>query len=197
MKSAALITVYRILNPIVLGLGRVGIRPNMITGFSLLMTVVGALFLGTGHAVYALLFLGIGGLCDVLDGHLARTTNQETKSGAFFDSFVDRISDGAILLGFAMYGTQHSATLVALSALSILAAFAVSYARARGLSLGVDVTAGPMKRPQRFLFLMALVVGGFGAGIQALEAGMALFLLLTTVTAFARASLTMRELQSH
>ena len=42
-------------------------------------------------------------LFDVLDGHGARRTGTSTVFGAFYDSTLDRIADGGLLAGLAVF----------------------------------------------------------------------------------------------
>ena len=204
MRSVLLTTLYRALDPVVAGLNALGVTPNMITALSLVLSAIAALCLGTDHPFQAILFLILAGSCDVLDGHLARTTDSTSLAGAFFDSFVDRISDGLILVGIAFLGFATQPALAVAALLSILAAFSVSYARARGESLGVDVRSGPMKRPARFVSQTLLVVGfafiqthSVTLAFQFLTVGMWLFLILTIFTAGQRARHAMAALRGN
>lgn len=204
MQSTLLKLVYRALDPVVAILHALRITPNMVTAFSLVLSAIAALSLATGHAFLSIGFLIIAGLCDVIDGHLARKTNTSSPAGAFVDSFVDRISDGLILVGIAFLGFESSLSLSVAALLSVLAAFSVSYARARGESLGVSVTAGPMKRPARFILQTVLVfgfailrLGSEPLAFQFLTGGMWIFLILTFFTAGQRARHAMAALSGN
>lgn len=199
MKAHTLNIFYRTLDPVVSTLKRLGITPNMVTITSLVLASIGAILLAMGKPMVSLFVLFLAGLCDVVDGHLARATNQQTDAGAFLDSFVDRVSDGVILIGFALVAPTK--IVVALVLLSVVASFCVSYARARGQSLGADVSVGPMKRPARYTFLLLLIIAyafatPLSLGVQTLESGLFIFFVLTSGTALSRVYFTMRQLAS-
>ena len=58
-------------------------------------------------------FLGLTALFDVLDGTVARRSNRSSTFGAFFDSTLDRVADGAVLGGLAMFYALQSACITA------------------------------------------------------------------------------------
>jgi phosphatidylglycerophosphate synthase len=80
----------RLLKPVMLLLFRVGVRPLHLTLLSLVLGVLGAMFLFVDWA-YAALFLGLWFILDVGDGMLARASGSESKFGAWIDFLVDRI----------------------------------------------------------------------------------------------------------
>ena len=77
------------------GLGKTGLPPNFWTFLGLIISALaGAIYAGFvagGHIVAALVLL-LGGALDIVDGAVAKATNRVTKSGAFLDSTVDRVS---------------------------------------------------------------------------------------------------------
>ena len=113
-------------------------------------------------AAWVVLFAGI---CDTLDGQIARQTNKNNPFGAFFDSTLDRYSDMFLFVGLAYYyagGTslsleihgQASPWTVVVIILAIAGSFMVSYTRARAEGLGVQCKAGMMQRPERITLLI-------------------------------------------
>lgn len=108
----------------------------------------GAMFLG-GWLVIA------AGTLDVLDGAVARRTEQNSRRGAFIDSVVDRYAELLTHAGLAYYfwGTWLGVVVW----LSLFGSLMVSYTRARGEGLGVDCQVGGAQRPERVVLL------GFGA----------------------------------
>lgn len=103
--------------------------------------------------------LGLTAVSDVLDGLVARRSHRVTAFGAFYDSTLDRIADGAVLAGLTLFwatpGTRHSIAMVVVCLLAMLGSFLTSYTRARAEGLGVDVTVGWMQRPERIVLLAA------------------------------------------
>ena len=99
-----------------------------------------------------------GGLCDVLDGLVARQTQQITKAGAFFDSVLDRYAEIFVLAGCLAYliRTGHHQMISALGVLfAISGSLMVSYTRARGEGLGFQCRSGLFQRTERVIILAA------------------------------------------
>ncbi len=90
---------YRFTEPVVRLLARTPITPSAITWFGFLLTVGAAALIITGHLLAAGLVVLIAGFFDMLDGALARRTNQATRFGAVLDSTLDRLSEAVLLLG--------------------------------------------------------------------------------------------------
>ena len=180
---------------------RLGVSPNAITSTSLVFTTAGGLALAN-HLYFTTLFiLMVGSSCDVLDGQVARRTHTESRSGAFLDSFIDRLAEGAILTGAAWAGDGGWLTLIAF--LAMIASFAISYARARGESLGVEAKVGLMQRPGRLVLILFTLAFAGGASVLSsnpnmalnmLSGGLALLTVLSAFTVYQRVSFIMRQL---
>jgi CDP-diacylglycerol--glycerol-3-phosphate 3-phosphatidyltransferase len=103
--------------------------------------------------------LGLTAIFDVLDGIVARRTGRETKFGAFYDSTLDRVSDGAVLAGLTVfYATdtaRHSVPMVVVCLAAIMGTFLTSYTRARADALGIDAKVGLIQRAERVVLLSA------------------------------------------
>lgn len=97
----------------------------------------------------------LGGAADVLDGRIARAREMANERGAFLDSTLDRFAEVGALVGLAVM-FRESALALALVATALGGSLLVSYARARGESLGVVCKVGVMQRAERLLLL------GFG-----------------------------------
>ena len=78
------------------------LSPNAITTIALVLNLVAASFLYRRHFLLAIVFIGIGGLCDAFDGIVARVQNKATRFGDFLDHVFDRVSDAAIALTWMM-----------------------------------------------------------------------------------------------
>jgi len=146
-------------------LARWGVSPDLITVAGTLVTVCLALgLLPTGHVLLGGALIGVFALFDSLDGVLARLTNGSTPWGAFLDSTLDRLSDGAIFVGITLWFFFH--TDGAIQQWGMIAALAclviggtVPYARARAESVGADAHVGIAERADRLV--IALVPVGF------------------------------------
>ena len=131
------------------------IHPHVLTGAGLLISIVTAFLFVKGHFLLAGIMVILTGVCDVLDGKLARATNQISKYGALIDSTIDRYSEVIIFLGIATYFRSESSYIHALIILAIAGSFLVSYTRARAEGLGIECKIGIMQRPERMTFLAA------------------------------------------
>jgi CDP-diacylglycerol--glycerol-3-phosphate 3-phosphatidyltransferase len=175
----------RLIDPVANWLVKRKVHPNTITVFGTLCTVVGGIIYGTGHIRTGGFFLGITALFDVLDGTVARRSGRSSTFGAFLDSTLDRLADGFVLGGLAVfYATSpiHGSTPLMITALlGLVGAFLTSYTRARAEALGLDAKVGLLQRPERVVLLSApqalfgLVFGGWV---------LAIIIVVLTVTAW-------------
>lgn len=97
----------------------------------------------------------LGGIADVLDGRIARARGMANERGAFLDSTLDRFAEVGAFVGLAVM-FRASAPAVTVVATALGGSLLVSYARARGESLGVVAKVGVMQRAERLLLV------GFG-----------------------------------
>src|SRR6476660_1860394 len=147
------------------------VHPNTITTIGTLCTVIGGVIYATGHIKTAGWFLGLTALFDVLDGTVARRSNKSSTFGAFLDSTLDRVADGAMLSGLAVFyavNPRHSNIVMVVVCLAgLIGAYLTSYIRARAEALGLDAKVGMVQRPERVVLLSApqaffgLVLGGW------------------------------------
>ena len=149
----------RLIDPVANWLVKRGVHPNTITIVGTLCTVVGGVIYGTGHIRTGGFFLGITALFDVLDGTVARRSNKSSMFGAFLDSTLDRLADGFVLGGLAVFyatsAVHGSVPLMITALLGLVGAFLTSYTRARAESLGLDAKVGLLQRPERVVLLSA------------------------------------------
>jgi CDP-diacylglycerol---glycerol-3-phosphate 3-phosphatidyltransferase len=149
----------RLIDPVANWLVKRGVHPNTITVVGTLCTVVGGVIYGTGHIRTGGFFLGITALFDVLDGTVARRSNKSSMFGAFLDSTLDRLADGFVLGGLAVFyatsAVHGSVPLMITALLGLVGAFLTSYTRARAESLGLDAKVGLLQRPERVVLLSA------------------------------------------
>ena len=149
----------RLIEPVADFLVRRRVNPNVITTIGTLCTIVAGVIFAFGHISIGGWVLGLTALFDVLDGIVARRTGRETKFGAFYDSSLDRVSDGVVLAGLTVfYATdtpRHSVTMVIICLMAIIGTFLTSYTRARADALGIDAKVGMLQRPERVALLSA------------------------------------------
>jgi CDP-diacylglycerol--glycerol-3-phosphate 3-phosphatidyltransferase len=98
----------------------------------------------------------LGGVADILDGRIARALDVASDRGAFLDSTLDRFAEVAAFVGLALlFRTSEFVLILVVAGLG--GSLLVSYARARGESVGIVCKVGVMQRAERLLLL------GFGA----------------------------------
>jgi CDP-diacylglycerol---glycerol-3-phosphate 3-phosphatidyltransferase len=149
----------RLIDPVANWMVRRGVHPNTITVIGTLCTVGGGIIYATGHIRTGGWFLGLTALFDVLDGTVARRSNRSSTFGAFLDSTLDRLADGFVLGGLAIfYATSpvnRSVPLMIVALFGLVGAFLTSYTRARAEALGLDAKVGLLQRPERVVLLSA------------------------------------------
>jgi len=161
-----------LLTPLIKILTRRGINPNSFTLAGLIITSMAAVAFIMGHLRLGGFLILLGGLCDAIDGSLARFANRATPFGALFDSAVDRYSEFIMFFGIVVYFVMIKdwPTSVVIF-FALCGSIMVSYSRARAESLGFDSKVGIMQRPERIVFL------GLGALIHPVALKFAIWLV--------------------
>jgi len=149
----------KLVDPVANWMVRKGVHPNTITVFGTLCTVTGGIIYATGHIRTGGWFLGLTALFDVMDGTVARRSNRSSTFGAFLDSTLDRLADGFVLGGLAVFyatsQSNRSSVMMIVALLGLVGAFMTSYTRARAEALGLDAKVGLLQRPERVVLLSA------------------------------------------
>jgi CDP-diacylglycerol--glycerol-3-phosphate 3-phosphatidyltransferase len=155
LKKGAL----RVIEPAISLLARNNVSPNTITTVGTLLTVAAGVVYATGHIMTAGWIMAVTAFFDVVDGEVARRTGRSTVFGAFYDSSLDRVADGALMAGLTVfYATNpihQNLYMMVVCLCGIIGTFLVSYTRARAESLGIDAKVGVMQRPERIVLLSA------------------------------------------
>ncbi len=183
---------YALVRAPVNALIRAGVRPNTITTFGTGLVLLSAVVYGLGHVRLGGLLLLASGIADTLDGQVARAAAMETKFGAFYDSTLDRVGDGATFIGIAVYfmtapDVAWRVPAVIVCMVAILASLLVSYARARAEGLGIDCKVGIAQRAERIILLgLVSLLFGAMARAQVLEAAVLVLGLASVITVVQR-----------
>ena len=183
---------YAAVNPLVQRLIRAGVRPNTITTIGTGLVLISAVVYATGHIRIGGLLLLLSGVADTLDGQVARGGAMVTRFGAFYDSTIDRVGDGATFIGIGAFlltapDVAYRTPAVILCMIAILGSVLVSYARARAEGLGIDCKVGIAQRAERVLGLgLASLVFGAGRHALLLEAIVALLAVASIITVVQR-----------
>jgi CDP-diacylglycerol---glycerol-3-phosphate 3-phosphatidyltransferase len=183
---------YATVTPVVERLIRAGVRPNTITTVGTGLVLVSAVVYATGHIRLGGALLLLSGIADTLDGQVARGGAMVTRFGAFYDSTLDRVGDGATFIGIGAFlltapDVAYRTPAVILCMVAILASVLVSYARARAEGLGLDCKVGIAQRAERILGLgIASVIFGAGPRALLLEGIVALLAVASLITVIQR-----------
>jgi CDP-diacylglycerol--glycerol-3-phosphate 3-phosphatidyltransferase len=180
-----------VLVPIARGLGRMGLTPNILTLVGLVLNGAVAAVVATGVLQWGGVLLVFASAFDALDGTLARLTAQQSRFGAFFDSSIDRYSEGVVLGGLSYYLLQSGDQIgVLLAFAGIVGSLMVSYTRARAEGLDVECKVGLLTRVGRMLLL--------AVGLMMARPVITLWILaiLANFTAFQRMFHVWRQLQN-
>ncbi len=145
-----------ILDPFIEIIVRFHVHPNHFTILGLFISVIGAIFYAKHDIRMGGLFILLGGLCDMIDGKVARKTGLSTKFGALFDSSLDRYAEVFMFLGTAIFFVQRDHPITSIMVfLALGGSMMVSYVRARAEGLGYDCKVGIMQRPERVVYIGA------------------------------------------
>jgi phosphatidylglycerophosphate synthase len=135
-------------------IARTGISPNVLTLTGLLLNLVVAAVIASGHPVAGGILVILANAFDMLDGALARVTGKVSRFGAFLDSTIDRYEEALIFLGIGVWlHIRGEGVLLLPCYLAIIGSLMVSYTRARAEGLGVRGEVGWLPRPERIIVL--------------------------------------------
>jgi archaetidylinositol phosphate synthase len=189
---------------------RLGLTPNKISiiGFLLALASAVSYALNTAESAWwlilAVVFLLASGFCDTLDGIVARTFQQTTVFGGFFDSVLDRYADAAVFAAIIIAGLANPSwdgpfwgplwgAVWGLAALT--GSMMVSYTRARAEAAGIKMeSVGLAERAERMLILAVVSIIAF-FWLPALGYGIAVLAVLANFTVIQRALYVYRTLK--
>lgn len=138
------------------------VNPNLLTVLGTSVSLAAAVAFAAGWFVTAGLLVLAGGLCDLVDGVVARTHGVSTRFGAFLDSTLDRLSDMALLLGIAMhFALGGEPRFVLLAGYTLVVTVLVSYAQARAEIAVPSFRVGVLERAERVLILAVGALSGY------------------------------------
>ena len=178
--------VDRTTKPVGTVLVRAGITADVLTIFGLVMSVVTAFVVGSGHLVAGVFLLFPTGLPDLFDGPVAKASGRASVRGAFFDSVADRISDAFLFGGVAWYlAARHHGEMVLLPFAILAVTSLISYQRAKAELLGLSAKGGLMERAERFILLGLCFIAG-AVSASALVPALWVFFGLLSATALGR-----------
>jgi CDP-diacylglycerol---glycerol-3-phosphate 3-phosphatidyltransferase len=170
--------------PLARWLLKIGVSPDAITIVGTAGVVVGALvFYPLGQLFWGTVFITAFIFSDVIDGIMARMQNLGGRWGNFLDSSLDRLADGALFAGLAIWfftGGEDAPIAIA-AVVCLVLGMVVSYVRAKAESLGFQANVGIAERAERLVSVL-VVTGLTGVGLPPV-------VLLATLVLLAAASL--------
>ena len=150
-------------------LDRLGVHANTLSLSGLVLSAGAGWVYGAGSFFWGSWLVVLAGVCDILDGQVARRNGTTSSFGAFLDSTLDRISELLIFLGLAWFfargagwvppsapemGLNLESGAVILILWALASSYLVSYTRARAEGLGVQCKVGALQRPERIVLLI-------------------------------------------
>lgn len=161
---------------------KMGIHPDAITVFGLILVAVGAFLLAQGQMQRGALVLILALPFDALDGAVARAMQRTGKFGAMLDSALDRYADGFIFAALSYHFAVHNRfDMMLLAQAALIGSILVSYVRARAGGLKVDCEVGLFTRMERLVVILIMLLIPF-----LLDWGVLLLAIGTNFTALQR-----------
>ena len=206
-RDALQLGIYRVINPFVKLLIRMGVTPNTVTTIGFLGNLAAAVVIviagygaaRTGTVDWSLvtwagaLIIGFS-LFDMLDGQVARLGGMSSTFGAMYDSVLDRYCELATLGGVAYYLIQTGSFAGAVIAfVALTGSIMVGYVRARAEGLGLECKIGFMQRPERVVVTSVATlatgitgqISGYQPGADGFNPDMILVIAMTVIAIFA------------
>ena len=178
----------KIIDGIVSALALSKVHPNVLTFIGLLINIWAAFLFAAGRfSAGGVVVIGAG-LFDMVDGRVARSTNQVTKFGGFFDSVLDRYSDLGVLIGLLVYyASINRYFYVVLTAIVMTGSVMISYTRARAENTIPRCKVGFLERPERVVLVI------IGALFNCMAQVLWVMAVLSNTTVFSRMLYTWQE----
>lgn len=185
-----------LLKPVALFCVRLGLSPDAVSiGGTVGVAVAALVLIPSGHLAAAALVVAAFALTDTVDGLMARELHargvrRSTDFGAFLDSTLDRVADGAVFAGLVLWAAmRHSMLDVAAALACLVLGSVVPYARARAEGLGMTASGGIAERADRLVaVLVAMLITGLGGPGWLLSLVLVLLAVASGYTVFQRVS---------
>ncbi len=176
---------FYLTRPVVKLVALVPVSPDVLSWFGLVLAAGAATLVVTGHLFAAGFAVLIAGFFDLLDGALARHTDQSTRFGAILDSTLDRFSESLLLISILfIYARDVAVYEVVIVGAVLVASLMDSYIGARAEALGVDCQVGLFTRAERVVVLaLGLLLSQFD---YALMIALIIIIVFSYITIFQR-----------
>lgn len=197
LQSSLRAPVTKFITPLCRGLLKTGLSANSVTVIGTFLSVVASIFLiPSGHLLAASLTLTAFVLFDLLDGTMARLSQQGSNNwGALLDSTLDRIADGVLLGSLLWYLSKNNQTLEIVVLMNLVLGFLISYIKARAESLGIECNGGFAERTER-LIITLVTIGLAGLNVPfSLTIGMWSLFIASLITVIQRLKIVYSEVR--
>ena len=169
--------------PVTRSLMWIGISPNTVTFFSIVLGFITGILLALNYLWSALMVGYVMAFSDIIDGQLAKEYSSTSKFGGILDSTIDRYNEFFIFAGLGIRYYFHGRLLWTLAcAVVFLNSVMISYVRARAEAAGFDCNIGKLQRPER----LTIVAIGVAFGGLLLEPAIAVLVVFTQLTVLHR-----------
>ena len=138
------------IGPLERALLRAQATPDHLNFGGLVAGLASGVLIGLGYLEAGGGMIALAGVCDILDGRLARARGVASPYGVFIDSTLDRFVETFAFLGFAAYYRHQPLAALVVTA-GLAGSLLVSYAQARGETVGVSGSGGLMQRAERMV----------------------------------------------
>lgn len=200
--------IYKIINPLIKGMIKIGITPNIVTTMGFIGNIVAAVFFiyasqepdlaaQTTSLAWGGFIIIASGLFDMMDGRLARMGNMSSSFGAMWDSTLDRYSELVSLFGIVLVFLEDDGWfwMGVVTFAAMVGSVMVSYVRARAEGLDLECKVGLMQRPERVVVTaLTAILTGLTGSLWWLAGGMILIAVLANITAFWRVAYCYKKL---
>lgn len=141
-----------------------GISPDALNITGTLLGAAAGVAYARGALELGGLLVLLGGAADVLDGRVARARGLASDYGEFIDSVLDRFAETFTFLGIGWYWMPLYPSGTLLTAAALAGSLLVSYTRAKGDAVGVEIRGGLMQRAERLVLLAVASIFGVPIG---------------------------------
>lgn len=184
-------TVSKVIDPVAESLAEHKVNANVITVIGCLGASISALAtFPFGKFALGTTLVVVFVLMDILDGAIARSRGTTSSWGAFLDSTMDRIADGAVTAAVLVYFLREGKPMAIAAGLTVVVTGAlVPYVKARAEATGITVNGGIMERAERLItILVGTTCAAFGWTLG-LELAVYILAVLGIVTVLQRVDL--------
>lgn len=138
---------------------QLGLTANSVTVIGFIGNIIATVFILKGSLLAAGIIAGLSCLLDAFDGTVAKEGAGASKFGSFLDSTLDRYSEYVLFFGLVFYFLEKNDNFsVLVTFIAFGGSILVSYIRAKGDSLGINIKDGLFTRVERLLVLIVSLV---------------------------------------